>query len=92
MVKLLLEIQDKTYQRIKSDNGHGYHTLRDDDMHEVVNGIITSDIVYPKSSFDIIHYCTECKHRTSDIREQPCLHCNVRKLKDNWEAEDESRK
>lgn len=41
-MELMIKIPDKVYNRIKSDNGHGYCTLRDQDEHVIVNAICNS--------------------------------------------------
>lgn len=41
-MELIIKIPDKVYHRIKSDNGHGYCTLRDQDERVIVNAICSS--------------------------------------------------
>lgn len=41
-MELIIKIPDKVYHRIKSDNGHGYCTLRDQDERVIVNAICNS--------------------------------------------------
>lgn len=39
-------------------------------------------------NFKPIHVCSTCKHRKTNIRDNPCLNCNRRPLRDHWEAID----
>ena len=41
-MELVIKIPDKVYNRIKSDNGHGYCTLRDQDERVIVNAVCNS--------------------------------------------------
>lgn len=41
-MELVIKIPDKVYNRIKSDNGHGYCTLRSQDEHVIVNAVCNS--------------------------------------------------
>jgi len=41
-MELIIKIPDKVYHRIKSDNGHGYCTLRNQDEPVIVNAICNS--------------------------------------------------
>ena len=41
-MELVIKIPDKVYNRIKSDNGHGYCTLRDQDERVIVNAVCSS--------------------------------------------------
>ena len=41
-MELIIKISDKVYNRIKSDNGHGYCTLRDQDERIIVNAVCNS--------------------------------------------------
>lgn len=41
-MKRIIELPDKMYNRIKSDNGHGYCSLRDGDERIVVEAILHS--------------------------------------------------
>ena len=38
-MELIIKISDKVYNRIKSDNGHGYCALRDQDERVIVDAI-----------------------------------------------------
>ena len=41
-MELVIKIPDKVYNRIKSDNGNGYCTLRDQDERVIVNAVCNS--------------------------------------------------
>ena len=48
-----------------------------------------NDVEVHVNMMDEKHFCSTCKHRLSNVKENPCFGCNVRMLKDNWEADDE---
>ena len=67
-MKIVIEIPEKTYKRIKSDNGHGYCSLRDDDERTIVSAICEGKVKRNCKDCigsDLWYYamCSECKNK-----------------------------
>ena len=79
-MRIVIDLSDKTYYRIKSDNGHGYCSLRDEDMREVVTAICnskeqkTGEWKTNLTTGDI--FCSRCKGVRRDTRINHINFCN----------------
>lgn len=63
---LTIKLPDKTYNRIKSDNGHGYCSLRDNDERIVVEAIIQAK----KTQAELLDYIKLSIKHSDEFKEK----------------------